>query len=100
MDKFTAGFLFLEAFIDDGGYVGPKVREAAPRTVEVVKRSDYANGFRVLPKRWIVERTVAWLTINRRLVKDVERYVHTALTYIHIAMIKLMSRRLARYVHC
>ncbi len=86
--------------IGDGAYAGPIVQEAAPRPVEIVKRSDHAKGFQVLPKRWIVERTFAWLTINRRLAKDVERYAHTAKTYIQIAMIKLMSRRLARFVLC
>ena len=57
-----------------------------------------AKGFEVLPIRWIVERTFAWLGINRRLSKDFERFKETSLTFIHAAMIKLMSRRLARYV--
>ena len=86
--------------IGDGGYAGPIVRKAAPRRVEIVKRSDQAKGFEVLPKRWIVERTFAWLTTNRRLARDVERFAETAKAYILIAMIKLMSRRLARYCHC
>lgn len=67
------------------------------RPVEIVKRSDQAKGFVVLPKRWIVERTFAWLGINRRLTKDFERYAETALAFICTAIIKLMSRRLARY---
>jgi transposase len=73
-DRLSARFPFLELIIGDGGYAGPRVRKAAPRPVEIVKRSDHAKGFQVLPKRWIVERTFAWLTINRRLAKDVERY--------------------------
>jgi len=66
--------------------------------MEIVKRSDKHKGFTVLPKRWIVERTFAWLGINRRLSKDFEKHAKTALAFIHTAMIKLMSRRLARYV--
>ena len=96
-DKLTARFPFLKVIIGDGGYAGPRVRKAAPRPVEIVKRSDQARGFVVLPKRWIVERTLAWLTINRRLARDFERYAQTAATFIQIAMIKLMARRLARF---
>ena len=96
-DKLTARFPFLEVIIGDGGYAGEKVRQLAPRPVEIVKRSDQAKGFEVLPMRWIVERTLAWLTINRRLARDFERYAETAAAYIQIAMIKLMTRRLARF---
>jgi len=67
-------------------------------TIEIIKRSDTAKGFEVLPKRWIVEKTFAWLGINRRLSKDFERFAETVLAFILTAMIKLMSRRLARYV--
>ena len=96
-EHLTARFPFIEVIIGDGGYAGPKVRKAAPRPVEIVKRSDQASGFEVIPMRWIVERTLAWLTINRRLARDFERYAKTTAAYIQIAMIKLMSRRLARY---
>lgn len=51
----------------------------------------------MLPKRWIVERTLAWLGINRRLAKDFERFSRTSLAFIQTAMIKLMTRRVARY---
>ena len=51
----------------------------------------------MLPKRWIVERSFAWLGINRRLSKDFERFPETSLAFIQTAMIKLMMRRLARY---
>ncbi|MEO4045367.1 transposase, partial [Hoeflea sp. CAU 1731] len=63
--------------------------------VEIVKRNQ--AGFEVLPKRWIVERTLAWLGINRRLAKDFERFSTTSLAFIQTAMIKLMTTRLARY---
>ena len=83
----------------DGGYAGKRVSNAAPRPVEIVRRSDTAKGFKVLPKRWIVERTFAWITANRRMARDFERYADTAKAFIQIAMIKLMSRRLARFVN-
>jgi transposase len=64
--------------------------------LEIVKRSDQAQGFEVLPKRWIVERSFAWLGRYRRLSKDVENLTRTALAFLHLAMIRLMLRRLAR----
>ena len=64
-------------------------------TVEIVKRSDAAKGFVLLPRRWVVERTFAWLNRNRRLAKDVEATVESAVTWLYIASVKLMSRRLA-----
>lgn len=62
--------------------------------MEIVKRNQ--TGFQVLPKRWIIERTLVWLGINRRLAKDVERFSATSLSFIQTAMIKLMTRRQAR----
>jgi transposase len=64
--------------------------------LEVVKRSDQAQGFVVLPKRWIVERTFAWLGRCRRLSKDFETLTRTALAFLRLAMIRLMLRRIAR----
>lgn len=98
LDKITARFPFIEKVVADGAYAGPIAQSNSPRPVEIVKRSDQAKGFVVLPKRWIVERTFAWLGINRRLSKDFERFSETALAFIYTAMIKLMSRRLARYL--
>ncbi len=63
--------------------------------MEIVER--HQVGFQVLPKRWIVERTLAWLGINRPMAKDFERFANTGLAFIQTAMIKLMTRRLARY---
>ncbi len=93
-DRLTARWSFIEKICGDGGYQGPRVANASPRPMEIVKRNQ--AGFQVLPKRWIVERTFAWLGINRRLSKDFERYAATALAFIQTAMIKLMIRRLAR----
>lgn len=98
-DKLTARFPFLEVIIGDGGYAGEKVANASPRPIEIVRRSDTAKGFQVLPKRWIVERTLAWISANRRMARDFERHTETAKAYIQIAMIKLMTRRLARCVN-
>ena len=64
--------------------------------LEIVKRSDNVRGFVVQPKRWIVERTFGWLTRYRRLSKDYEYLTATSEAMIHVAMINLMVRRLAR----
>jgi transposase len=95
LDRITRRFPFLERVFADAGYQGPRVAEAAPRPVEIIKRTD--AGFVVQPKRWVVERTFAWACINRRLARDVERFAETAKALFQIAMIKLMSRRIARY---
>lgn len=96
LDQITHHFPLIEKVIADGAYAGPIAQNHSPRPIEIVKRSDTTKGFVVLPKRWIVERTFAWLGINRRLSKDFERFAETALAFIYTAMIKLMSRRLAR----
>jgi len=62
--------------------------------LEIVKRSTTA-GFEVLPKRWIVERTFAWISRNRRLARDFERYASTVAAFVRLAMIRIMLRRLA-----
>ena len=63
-------------------------------TVEIVKRSDQAKGFVTLPKRWIVERTLAWLGRCRRLAKDWECLNRKALAFLRLASIRLMLRKL------
>jgi transposase len=67
-----------------------------PATVEIVKRSDHAKGFTVLPRRWVVERTIAWLNRCRRLAKDWECLNRKARAYILLASIRFMLRRLGR----
>jgi len=84
----------------DGGYTGEAfsdwVKERWPRiAVEVIKRSDDLRGFKVLPRRWVVERTFAWLMRHRRLVRDYERTEASAVAWIHLAMIRIQLRRLA-----
>ena len=81
----------------DGGYRGQVLESAAARfrySLEVVLRSDDRRRFVILPKRWIVERTFAWLNNHRRLSKDYERFTKTSETIIHVAMIRVMLRRL------
>lgn len=87
----------LQKIWADGGYSGETFSgwcEERGWLLEIVPRT--APGFEVLPKRWIVERTLAWLTKCRRLVKDYERLVQTSEAFIEIAMIHLMVRRLGR----
>lgn len=93
-------FPFIERIYGDGGYQRPKAPKAAAETgcwtIEIVERSPAAVGFEVLPKRWIVERTFAWLSRFRRLARDFERHARTAAAFIHLAMIRIMLKRVAR----
>jgi putative transposase len=89
----------LQLLWADGGYAGQLldwVRETWQWVLEIVKRPDDAQGFVALPKRWIVERTFAWLDRYRRLSKDYEYLPATAEAMIYAAMIHLMVCRLAR----
>ncbi|HTW30027.1 MAG TPA: transposase, partial [Acetobacteraceae bacterium] len=63
---------------------------------QIVKRTDVAQGFIVLPRRWVIERTLAWLNRNRRLAKDYEASIASAEAWLLVANVKLLSRRLAR----
>ena len=84
----------------DGAYTGEKLagwlKEQGGWELEIVERSADTEGFAALPHRWIVERTLSWVMRNRRLSKDYERKVQTSETFIKVAMIRLISRRLAR----
>jgi transposase len=66
--------------------------------IEIVKRHDL-HRFVVLRKRWILERTLAWISRNRGLIRDFERYARTVEAFIRLAMIRLMLRRLTRPAH-
>ena len=92
-------FPFLKTLFADSGYQGPKFAKGLAKVlphldIEIVKRSDRIAGFVVVPKRWIVERTLAWLNRNRRLAKDLENRTRFALAFVHLASIRLMSRKL------
>ncbi len=92
-------FPFLEKLFADSAYQGPIFGDALadilPRVkIEIVKRCDQAKGFVTLPKRWIVERSIAWLNRCRRLAKDWENLNATALVFLRFASIRLMLRKL------
>jgi transposase len=100
-----ARFLYpwLRHVFADGGYGGAKLATALGKigdwTIEIVKRCDAATGFVLLPRRWVVERTLAWLNRNRRLAKDFEASLESALTWLFLASVKLLLRRLGRVLH-
>ena len=90
---------FLQTLFADAGYQGRQFHNALKKILphlrtQIVKRSDQAKGFVVLPKRWIVERTLAWLNRCRRLTKDWENLNRTALAFLRLASIRLMLRKL------
>ncbi|MEC5325917.1 IS5 family transposase [Aurantimonas sp. A3-2-R12] len=90
---------FLKKLFADGGYQGPVFAKGQKKAMPglataIVKRSDTARGFEVLPRRWVVERTFAWLGRCRRLAKDFENLSRNALAFLKLASIRLMLRRL------
>ena len=91
-------FPFIKRIFADGGYAGEKMALVVWCTgawkLKILKRSDTA-GFEVLPRRWIVERTFAWISRNRRLARDLERYATTVAAFVRLAMIRIMLRRIA-----
>ncbi len=88
-------FSWIETVFADQAYAGPRVRANAGRSVEIITRPRGTVGFTVLPRRWVVERTFAWLCRNRRLAKDFATRVDNSQAYLRSAMIKLLTRRLA-----
>jgi putative transposase len=92
---------WLRHVFADGGYAGEKLRTALARIgswkIEIVRRSDKAEGFEVLPRRWVVERTFAWLGRCRRLAKDWERSIASAEAWAAIAHVRMLTRRIARH---
>ncbi|MDG2516122.1 transposase, partial [Sphingobium yanoikuyae] len=81
-------------------HAGDKLKDALAKiskwTLEIIKRSDKAKGFEILPRRWVVERTLAWLNRNRRLAKDFEQTIVSATAWLFIASVQLFARRIAR----
>ena len=94
-------FPWLRHIFADGGYAGEKLKDALRRvgkwTIAIIKRSDAASGFEVLPRRWVVERTLAWLNRNRRLAKDFEQTIASATAWLFLASVQLLARRVARF---
>ena len=92
---------WLKRIWADGGYAGQLESEVAnlPRhrqiDLEIVKRSDDVKGFKVLPKRWIVERTFGWLIQSRRLIRDHEVKIEHSEAFIYLSMTKRMLARIA-----
>ncbi len=101
-------FPWLRHVFADGGYAGDKLKAALTKigdwTIEIIKRSDRAKacpeqsrrGFIVLPRRWVVERTFAWLNRNRRLAKDFENSIDSATAWLFMASVQLLTRRIAK----
>jgi transposase len=96
-------FPFIERIFADASYQGPRMAAVVAETgdwlLEIVKRGE-PHRFVVLPKRWIVERTFAWISRNRRLARDYERYARTVAAFIRLAMIRIMLRRLTKPSPC
>ena len=91
---------WLRHVFADAGYAGDKLKHALEGkgdwTIEIVKRPNAAKGFIVLARRWVVERTFAWLGRCRRLAKDFEATLESALAWLHVANIRILTRKLAR----
>lgn len=100
LSSIRSAFPWLRHVFADGGYAGEKLEQSLVPlgnwTIDIVKRSDIAKGFVLLPRRWVVERTLAWINRNRRLAKDFEKSIATAVAWIMIASVKLIMRRVAR----
>lgn len=91
---------WLRHIFADGGYAGPKLKGRLEKvgkfTLEIVKRSDLAEGFELLPRRWVVEGTFAWLGRCRRLAKGFEKTIASSEAWVYIANIRFLTRRIAR----
>jgi transposase len=101
IENIRARFPWLTHIFADGGYAGPQfagnLAGIGPWSIEIIKRSDTDKGFVLLPRRWVVERTLAWINRNRRLAKDFEATIESATAWIFLASVQLLARKLARY---
>lgn len=92
-------FPFIEKIFDGAGYQGPKMAKMIAATggwkIEIAKRVEL-HRFVTLPKRWIVERIFAWISRNRRLARNFERYATSVVVFVRLTMIQLMLKRLTR----
>lgn len=99
LGRCKAGLARVQSVLCDNGYVGQPfaqgVREILGEhvTVQIAKRSEL-HSFKVMPKRWVVERSFAWLEKNRRLWKNCERWINTSLQFLHLAFLALLLKRL------
>ena len=104
LKSIRARWPWLRHVFADGGYAGDKLKAALADqgrwTLEIIKRSDKTKGFEVLPRRWVVERTFAWLGRCRRLAKDWEKSIASATAFLLIAHIRLLTRLIARHCTC
>jgi transposase len=100
LSSIRALYPWLRHVFADGGYAGDKLRDAMANlgqwTIEIIKRSDVAQGFVLLPRRWVVERTFGWLGRCRRLAKDFEATIESAVAWVLVAHIRRLTRRLVR----
>lgn len=99
LEKIKTHLPRLQIIWADGGYSGQLidwVKTVCGWVLQIVKRSDKAKGFELLPHRWIVERTFSWLNRSRRLSKDYERLAESSEAMVYLAMLQLMTRRLAK----
>jgi len=100
-DLLETSYGWLKLIWADGGYGGKLVEDIAQITrhrkvkLEIVKRSDDVKGFKVLPKRWIVERTFGWLIQSRRLIRDYEVKIEHSEAMIYLSMARRMLAKIA-----
>ena len=96
IDRCKANLSCVQSVLTDGGYTGEPfaqaVKDKLGATVQVAKRNEL-HTFAVIPKRWVVERSFAWLEKNRRLWKNCERKLNTSLQFVHLAFLILLLRR-------
>lgn len=99
LQKAKQCFSRLRLIWADGAYAGKLVdwaKESCQWILEIVKRNDDVKGFQILPRRWVVERSLAWIGRFRRFSKDYEVLTETSETMIYVAMVNIMVRRLVR----
>jgi len=99
LEQARLSFTRLKLIWADGGYAGKLVdwvHECCQWVLEIIKRNQDVKGFQVLPRRWVVERTFAWLGRYRRLSKDFEEKTATSEAMVYLAMVHIMTRRLAK----
>lgn len=88
---------FVERGFADSAYNSARVADATSITIGIVRKFADQTGFVVHPRRWVVERTFAWINRNRRLAKDFERSLRSATAFLYAAAALVLVRRLARY---